>query len=102
VQEERNTIVVRLEALPGAEVDTDEVLKRLRERLSSVGLREHLDVRIEFVPKLDWDWRTGKFRRLVSRVGPPSDLPADRPAGTLVHAGRESAADLAPSTIADG
>mgnify|MGYP002789194055 CR=1 FL=1 len=32
----------------------------------------HID--LEVVPSLSWDERTGKFRRLVSQIGPPQDL----------------------------
>jgi phenylacetate-CoA ligase len=102
VQEDRNRILVRLERLPGMEIDVEAVRARLDERLHSVGLAEHVEVRYEVVDHLAWDWRTGKFRRLVTLVGPPDDLPPEQPRGAVVNAGREERADLSPSMIAVG
>lgn len=73
-QVERNRIVVRLEAVPGATPDLAAARKRLDERLALTGLREDLDIRLETVPYLTTDARTSKFRRMVSRVGIPEDL----------------------------
>jgi hypothetical protein len=39
-----------------------------------------LDVTFEVVPRLAIDPATGKFRRMVSLVGPPADLPQAQPA----------------------
>jgi phenylacetate-coenzyme A ligase PaaK-like adenylate-forming protein len=84
VQRDRNRFLVRLELLPGAAFDRDRARRKLDERLETVGLRGELEVELELVPRLDWDVRTGKFRRLVSRVGPPADLPAGQPPGVRV------------------
>jgi phenylacetate-coenzyme A ligase PaaK-like adenylate-forming protein len=81
VQRDRNRFVVRLEPLPGAAVDRAAARRRLDERLDTVGLRGELEVELEVVSRLDWDPRTGKFRRLVSLVGPPADLGPGRPFG---------------------
>lgn len=67
-----------------------------------MGLVGYVEVEYEVVDRLDLDWRTGKFRRLVSQVGPPDDLSADRPRGALVRAGRDERPDLSPSLIASG
>jgi phenylacetate-coenzyme A ligase PaaK-like adenylate-forming protein len=74
IQQERNRFLVRLELLPGAIFDEARARRRLDERLDTVGLREDLEIKLEVVPRLGWDDRTGKFRRLVSQVGPPEDL----------------------------
>ncbi|WP_395748916.1 phenylacetate--CoA ligase family protein [Prosthecobacter sp.] len=73
-QVERNSIVVRLEPIPGAVADVVSARKRLDERLALVGLRDELDIRIESVPRLLTDVHTAKFRRMISRVGIPEDL----------------------------
>jgi phenylacetate-coenzyme A ligase PaaK-like adenylate-forming protein len=75
IQVERNRFVVRLELLPGAAFDQARARRKLDERLDTVGLRGELDVELTVVPRLDWDQRTAKFRRLVSLVGPPVDMP---------------------------
>jgi phenylacetate-CoA ligase len=87
VQVERNRIVVRVELLPGATFDAARARHKLDERLQTVGLRGELEVELEVVPRLVWDPRTGKFRRLVSSVGPPADLDQGQPGGVCVAAG---------------
>lgn len=74
-QEDRNRIRVRFEMLPGAALDAEKARTRLAERLALNGFGDELDVQFEVVPRLAIDPGTGKFRRLVSLVGPPADLP---------------------------
>jgi phenylacetate-coenzyme A ligase PaaK-like adenylate-forming protein len=99
VQYDRNRIVLRLEPLPGAEIDLSQVQAGLRERLESVGLADHLQVDFQLVDRLDWDRRTGKLRRMVSLVGPPADLPAGRPRGALASAGGDHRHEASPSLV---
>jgi phenylacetate-coenzyme A ligase PaaK-like adenylate-forming protein len=100
VQQDRNQILVRLEPLPDRTIDVEKARARLNERLDSVGLRAYLDVDFEIVDRLNWDWRTGKFRRLVTLVGPPDDLPAGRPRGSVIDVGRGTEVKtLAPSLV---
>lgn len=73
-QVERNSIVVRLEPIPGAVPDLVAARKRLDERLALIGLQQELDIRLETVPRLATDAHTSKFRRMVTRVGIPEDL----------------------------
>ena len=87
VQEGRNRVLVRLELLPGTTLDRERARRKLDDRLETVGLRGEVEVALEVVPRLDWDPRTGKFRRLVSRVGPPVDLPQGQPHGAGVGTG---------------
>lgn len=84
VQQDRNRFLIRLELLPGATLDEARARHKLDERLETVGLRGDLEVALEVVPRLEWDARTGKFRRLVSLVGPPADLDQGRPPGVWV------------------
>jgi phenylacetate-coenzyme A ligase PaaK-like adenylate-forming protein len=85
VQRGRNRFLLSLELLPGAALDRAEAWRRLDERLATVGLRGEVEVELEVVPRLDWDARTGKFRRLVSWEGPPADLPPGLPRGVGVN-----------------
>lgn len=87
VQEWRNRIRVRLELLPGATLDRERARRKLDERLETVGLRGELEIELEVVPRLEWEFRTGKFRRFVSQVGPPEDLTQGQPHGVEVGAG---------------
>jgi phenylacetate-coenzyme A ligase PaaK-like adenylate-forming protein len=87
VQVGRNRIAVRVELLPGATLDGARARRKLDERLETVGLRGELEVELEVVPRLTWDPRTGKFRRLVSLVGPPADLEQGQPGGVRIGAG---------------
>lgn len=79
-QEARNRIVVRFEMLPGAVLDLPTARERLNERLALNGFGAELEVSFEVVPRLVADVGTGKFRRMVSLVGPPDDLPRPAPA----------------------
>lgn len=73
VQEERNRVRLRLELLPGAGLDRGRVQEMLRRQLRMFDLDGLVDLDLEVVPRLQADVRTGKFRRLVSLVGPPLD-----------------------------
>lgn len=79
-QEGRNRVRVRFELLPGATLDLGRVRRKLDERLGLAGFGGELGVELEVVPHLAIDARTGKFRRMVSRVGQPDDLNRPRAA----------------------
>jgi phenylacetate-coenzyme A ligase PaaK-like adenylate-forming protein len=70
-QADRNRIVVRFEMLPGQTLDVDRARSRLEERLALNGFGRELDIAFEVVPHLAIDPETGKFRRMVTRLGPP-------------------------------
>jgi phenylacetate-coenzyme A ligase PaaK-like adenylate-forming protein len=72
IQEDRNRFRVRLELLPGAAFDKDRVWRMLERQLRMFHLDRLLDINLEPVQTLPPDPATGKFRRLVSWVGPPS------------------------------
>jgi phenylacetate-CoA ligase len=82
-QVERNRIVVRFELLPGATLDAERARSRLEDRLAVNGFGRELEIRFEIVPHLAIDPETGKFRRMVTRLGPPE---AARPQPVAVAA----------------
>jgi phenylacetate-CoA ligase len=73
VQIDRNRIVVRFEMLPDAALDAERARTRLNDRLAVNGFGPELEIAFEAVPRLAIDPVTGKFRRLVSLIGPPED-----------------------------
>ena len=83
VQVDRNRVRIRLEPLPGATVDLDHARRMLDRELALYDFRRLLEVDWEVVPRLDADASTGKFRRIVSLVGPPSDPAREWPAAPL-------------------
>jgi phenylacetate-CoA ligase len=89
-QVERNRVVVRVEPLPGAAVDLDRAAARLAERMALAGFTAaDVHVEVEATAALGADERTGKFRRMVSLIGPPDDLNgAAMPAAPQVAATR--------------
>jgi len=71
VQWERNRIKVRLELLPGRTLNEAHAWDALNRQLGDYGYLGVVDVTLEVVPKLESDAKTGKFKRIVSLVGPP-------------------------------
>jgi phenylacetate-coenzyme A ligase PaaK-like adenylate-forming protein len=65
----RNDVLVRLEPLPGATIDLERARLAIDRELSLYDFPE-VRVRLVVVPRLDADPRTGKFRRMVSQIGP--------------------------------
>lgn len=73
VQVARNRVTIKLELLPGAHLDESHAWRALNRQLEMYGFRDVLVVQMEVVPKLAVDPATGKFRRMVSLVGPPQE-----------------------------
>jgi phenylacetate-coenzyme A ligase PaaK-like adenylate-forming protein len=73
VQTGRNAVLVRLEPLPGTRLDLARARAVLHRQLAMYDLVGLLDVTIEPADRLGPDPRTGKFRRIISLVGPPPD-----------------------------
>ena len=73
-----NSVLVRVEPLPGATLDERSIRAKLEERLGYAGFAHALDLAVEVVPHLGLDERTGKMRRMVvARVRPhEATLPA--------------------------
>ncbi len=84
VQEERNRIEIRLEPLPGALLDLANARRLLDRQLDQYGLRDLIEVELESVPQLLPDPKTGKHKRMVSRVGPPPEKSSRVKAAKLV------------------
>lgn len=82
-QEDRNRLRVRFEMMPGAKLDAVNTRERLAERLGLAGFAAgELDIEFEQVPRLAIDAETGKFRRMVSPIGPPTDARYSQPPAT--------------------
>lgn len=106
VQTDRNRVEVRLELLPGATLDEPHARLAMDRQLAMYGYTGLLDVSLQVVPRLGPDPTTGKFRRMVSQVGAPSeaerrpmDLRSDRPSPSAVpspHPTRDRAAQPHP------
>ncbi len=79
VQTERNRVEVRLELLPGATLNEPHARAALDRQLAMYGYTGLLDVRLAVVPQLGPDPKTGKFRRMVSLVGEPTDRDPESP-----------------------
>jgi phenylacetate-coenzyme A ligase PaaK-like adenylate-forming protein len=73
VQTGRNSVAVRLELLPGASLDREHAWWSLNRQLEMYRFRDLIDVSLEVVPRLASDAPSGKFRRMVSLVGPPEE-----------------------------
>ncbi|QDV33539.1 phenylacetate--CoA ligase family protein [Tautonia plasticadhaerens] len=74
VQVDRNRFVVRIELLQEASLDGPHLWRALDRQLEMYRYRGVVSVSIEVVDRLGPDPTTGKFRRIVSLVGPPKDL----------------------------
>ena len=72
VQYERNRVKVRVELLPGEEFDEARAHQSLNRHLEMYGFKHLVDVELEVVPVLKCDPNTGKFRHILSLIGPPS------------------------------
>jgi phenylacetate-coenzyme A ligase PaaK-like adenylate-forming protein len=71
VQTERNVIELQLELFGGEEFAYD--VQALVARLHEFGLPAQVRVTVEQVIGLRPDSHTGKYRRLISEVGPPQE-----------------------------
>jgi hypothetical protein len=69
IQSDRNHIEIQLEFLDSAEARFD--AEGFVQRLRAVGLPEGVRIDVESVLGLLPDPPTGKFRRMISQVGPP-------------------------------
>jgi phenylacetate-CoA ligase len=79
-QETRDRVRIRLEPLPGSDIDlprTRHLLDEFIER-AAPGAGQFVEVALEVVPPMPADPRTGKFRRMISLVGEPENRAAAR------------------------
>jgi hypothetical protein len=72
VQTERNRVELQLELLGDQDLafDAEALIRRLR----VFGLPREIDVDVELVLGLLPDRQTGKFRRMISQIGPPEEM----------------------------
>jgi hypothetical protein len=71
IQTDRNLIELQLEFLTDADLSFDE--QALVRQLRAFGLPDEISVVVEPVVGLQPDKKTGKFRRMISQIGPPLD-----------------------------
>ena len=74
IQTERNRIEILLELLPNATLSPENAEKVFSRALKEFGLPEKVAIDVRIVPFLASDPTTGKFRRMISRVGTPEEL----------------------------
>jgi len=74
VQEARNRVRLRVLPLPRAEIDEAKIRRMLDHQFRLFGLGDLIEVEVERVAVLRPDAGTGKFRRMVSHVGPPHSV----------------------------
>jgi phenylacetate-coenzyme A ligase PaaK-like adenylate-forming protein len=74
VQTDRNQVTLRLEPLPGQSVDLERAQLALDRQLEMYGFKGLLHPSFEIVPSLPPDPNSGKFRRMISLVGPPTEI----------------------------
>jgi phenylacetate-coenzyme A ligase PaaK-like adenylate-forming protein len=74
IQTDRNHLRVRVELFPDTHLDLAHCRELLHSPMAAQGLGEVVEVEVEVVPHLNADPATGKLRRIISEVGPPSDL----------------------------
>jgi phenylacetate-CoA ligase len=72
VQEEMNKFRIRIEPLPGAQLDRERANRVLAEHLKEYGLDTRLSVEIEVVQQLEPE-NGDKFKRVISKVPEPQN-----------------------------
>jgi phenylacetate-coenzyme A ligase PaaK-like adenylate-forming protein len=75
IQTARNAVTLKVELLPGMTLDSKHAWWSLDRQLEMYRFRGLLDLSLEVVPRLAPDLKTGKFKRMVSLVGPPESPP---------------------------
>jgi len=86
-----NRILVRLEPIPGRELEFAGIKRKLEERLSYAGFADVLSIDFETVDRLDIDQQTGKFKRMIARreeSSRESKRGVQRKAGEVVQSSR--------------
>jgi phenylacetate-CoA ligase len=71
VQLEQNKIEIRLELLPGAELDRATAEPLVLKKLEELGLPAQVKAAVTIVPALSSNPVTGKFNRMVCEIAPP-------------------------------
>jgi len=74
IQVDRNRIEVRLQLLPGSKLTSDTARDGFLATAKASGLPATVEVNVRLVEAVEADSANGKFRRMVSRVGPPPEV----------------------------
>lgn len=90
VQTARNRIDVKLELLPGASLDREHAWWSLNRQLEMYRFKDVVELSLEVVPRLAADGPSGKFKRMVSLVGPAEAEPARNDVARVRFDGPES------------
>ena len=73
-QVDRNRFEIEVELVPGLTLDEGHLWWSLHRQLDLYRFRDLIAISLRVVPRLAADPITGKFRRIVSPIGPPADL----------------------------
>jgi phenylacetate-coenzyme A ligase PaaK-like adenylate-forming protein len=79
VQQERNRFVLRAAPAPGQRLGGDELRRVLQQGLRRFHLADRVRFDIEITDRLAPDPRSGKLKRVTSRIGPPAAAEAAAP-----------------------
>ncbi len=71
IQTERNRFLLRAVPAPGRHVTMEELRAVMRRGLTYFGLHQLIQVEVELCDHIGPDPRSGKLKRIVSRIGPP-------------------------------
>jgi phenylacetate-CoA ligase len=77
IQVERNRIDVRLQLLPGSPLAAEAAHSAFLANALACGLPSSVQLNVRLVETMEADPATGKFRRMISRTGPPPQLNGD-------------------------
>lgn len=67
-----NQFRILVELVPGSSLTTQRIHESIEEVLRVEGVPVKLDCKIEIVPKIPIDPKSGKMRRFINKVGPPN------------------------------
>jgi phenylacetate-coenzyme A ligase PaaK-like adenylate-forming protein len=79
VQQDRNRFLLRAVPAPGRHLAAEELRQVLQLGLRRFGLADLLHVDVEITDRLAPDPKSGKLKRITSRVGPPAEGGRDTP-----------------------
>ncbi|MCS7166517.1 MAG: hypothetical protein RMI91_13190 [Gemmatales bacterium] len=77
IQTQRNRFLLRVQPAPRHTLDVSELQQVLQRGLKYHHLEGQLEFDIEITDNVAPDPRSGKLRRITSRIGPPEDLPPE-------------------------
>lgn len=72
IQQQRNAFLLRAAPAQGRSLSREELIRSMRAGLQQYQLDRLIEFDVEIVPSLPADPRSGKLKRIISRVGPPA------------------------------